>query len=549
MKQNKQEAKSARRGIRSRIYLWLMLFGAVLLAVLWLFQIVFLEGIYRGQRVRQAEETAETLARSSTVSELRQTAQRLAVENDVSVLLVDGEQNTLLSVEGTRFSMIHRFSAPLLRAWCEQARARGGTVTAQFDTDDLYVAFDNPSFMDPGGADSTPPPVPSGDPENPRVPEGEPLAVPAPDGTRRPFSGGDEEDGRERRKREQSTDSVRSIVLATPVTVTDDEGESVSCTLLLYTQINPISSTVEILRTELIMITGVVIVGMLGLAYVISNHVSRPIIETSREAKALARSSYTRPKHADDYREISELNTTLEKAAEELGRVEQLQHELIANISHDLRTPLTMIGGYAEAMRDIPDETTPENMQIIIDETERLSSLVNELLDFSRMQAGAVRMDPAPFDLTEEALAIVSRVGGMTAKDGYTIAFEPEEHVTVTADAARISQVIYNLLGNALTYTGADKRVTVTQTVTGDTVRLSIHDTGKGIPKDELPLIWNRYYRTRDTHRRAIIGSGLGLNIVHAILEQHHARCGVDSEEGKGSTFWFELKAETDPQA
>ena len=152
------------------------------------------------------------------------------------------------------------------------------------------------------------------------------------------------------------------------------------------------------------------------------------------------------------------------------------------------------------------------------------------------------------FDLTEETRGIVARVGGLTAKDGYRIVFEPEEELTVTADVTRIGQVIYNLLGNALTYTGGDKTVTVQQTLREGRVRLEVRDTGKGIAPEELPLIWNRYYRTKETHRRAVIGSGLGLNIVRGILEQHGVPYGVESREGEGTTFWFELNRTEPPE-
>ena len=207
------------------------------------------------------------------------------------------------------------------------------------------------------------------------------------------------------------------------------------------------------------------------------------------------------------------------KAADELSQVEHLQQELIANISHDLRTPLTMIGGYAEVMRDIPGENTPENMQIIIDETSRLSSLVTELLDFSKLQAGTLKMESSVFSLTQAVTAILTRYNKLKEQEGYQILFEPAEECNVYADEGRIGQVIYNLINNALTYTGPDKTVTVTQTVEGDQVRIAVHDSGQGIPQEELPLIWNRYYRSKENHKRAIQGSGLGLSIVRSILE------------------------------
>lgn len=234
------------------------------------------------------------------------------------------------------------------------------------------------------------------------------------------------------------------------------------------------------LRSQLLLITAIVLSLALLLAALISRYVSRPIIETNQAAKALARGHFEKPKNGDHYREISELNDTLVKAADELSQVEHLQQELIANISHDLRTPLTMIGGYAEVMRDIPGENTPENMQIIIDETSRLSSLVTELLDFSKLQAGTLKMEPSVFSLTQAVTAILTRYNKLKEQEGYQILFEPAEECNVYADEGRIGQVIYNLINNALTYTGPDKTVTVTQTVEGDQVRIAVHDSGAG---------------------------------------------------------------------
>ena len=299
-------------------------------------------------------------------------------------------------------------------------------------------------------------------------------------------------------------------------------------------------------RTQFFLTVGAILLATALVGFTMARSISEPIIETNEAAKQLSASRYTRPPHSGGYREIAELNDTLVRAAEDLGKVEDLQRELIANISHDLRTPLTMIIGYAEAMRDIPDEVTPENMQIIIDETNRLNSMVNEVLDFSRLRTGSLELDEKPFDLTAQIREICSRVSKMSAVEGYTVIFEPAEERTVTGDSGRISQVLYNLLGNALTYTGEDKTVRVTQQDTGSRVRVEISDSGEGIPKDELPYLFDRYYRSRENHRRAVIGSGLGLNICRSILEKHGARYGVRSEEGQGTTFWFELPRAND---
>ncbi len=293
--------------------------------------------------------------------------------------------------------------------------------------------------------------------------------------------------------------------------------------------------------------TAGILIATVLVGYTMAKSISEPIIETNLAARELSRSRYTRPPHSGGYREIAELNDTLVRAAEDLNRVEDLQRELIANISHDLRTPLTMIQGYAEAMRDIPDEITPENMQIIIDETNRLSTMVNEVLDFSRLRSGTLEMNPTDFNLTRLIREIVKRVSRMTAVEGYTVCFDAEEDLWVTADSGRISQVIYNLLGNALTYTGEDKTVRIDQSAEGEQVRVSISDTGEGISREELPYIWDRYYRSRENHRRAVLGSGLGLNICRGILEKHQADYGADSRTGEGTTFWFKLRRTAAP--
>ena len=302
----------------------------------------------------------------------------------------------------------------------------------------------------------------------------------------------------------------------------------------------------EVVRWQFVMIVAAILLatGMVG--YTMARSISEPIIETNEAARELSRARYQRPPHSGGYREIAQLNDTLVQTAEDLRKVEDLQRELIANISHDLRTPLTMIEGYAEAMRDIPDEVTPENMQIIIDETERLSTMVNEVLDFSRLRTGSLELTMTRFNLTELIRKIVDRISHMTAVEGYTVTFEAGEDAFVTADSGRISQVIYNLAGNALTYTGTDKTVRIRQEQKDGMVRITIEDSGEGIPPEELPFIWDRYYRSRENHKRAVIGSGLGLNICRGILENHHAPYGAETPPGGGTVFWFALPEDKD---
>jgi len=480
------EPNRAPMGIRRRMMLYLAAFVAFVVTLLWLFQIVWLDDFYRWDKTRQICQAADVVADNLGHDELQALVDHLAGRNEVCILLLDAQGRKLLSSQDIRFCLIHRMDKRDLDFWCSKAPEDGSVLTELFN---VHPLVDKPV--------------------NPRAFRGNVPRMP---------------------------EEQQSLLCARHVTMPDG---SRAC-LLLNSIITPLEGTVETLRLQLVIITGVVIAGALLLAWLIARKVTRPIIQTSEAARELARGRYTPPADGSAYREMAALNDTLVHAAMELSRVEHLQHELIANISHDLRTPLTMIGGYAEVMRDLPGEASPENLQIIIDETNRLTSLVSELLDFSRLQTGGEAMQMADFCLTDAVSAIVQRVGGMTGKDGYIIRFDPAERVHIHADEKRISQVVYNLLGNALTYTGGDKTVTLVQEVQGSTVRLSVRDTGKGIPPEELPLIWHRYYRAQESHKRAVIGSGLGLSIVESILKKHGMRYGVDSTTGEGTTFWFE---------
>ena len=240
--------------------------------------------------------------------------------------------------------------------------------------------------------------------------------------------------------------------------------------------------------------------------------------------------------------EVVELAKTLNITNAALDKADKLQKELIANISHDLRTPLTMISGYSEFMRDFPSEITPENMQVIIDETARLNSLVNDLLDVAKFQSGKQTVNMKRFCLTKTITDTVKRYDTLTSHNNYKITFVHDGEVFVNADETRLLQVVYNLVNNAINYTGDDKSVTIRQDVLDDVVRISVIDTGEGISEENLPLVWDRYYKIDKVHKRAILGTGLGLSIVKNILLLHNSRFGVSSEVGKGSTFWFELK-------
>jgi signal transduction histidine kinase len=197
-------------------------------------------------------------------------------------------------------------------------------------------------------------------------------------------------------------------------------------------------------------------------------------------------------------------------------------------------------------MRDIPGENNKENIQAIIEEASRLSELVNDLLDISKLESNTDKLEAEFFDITEAINSVISRYERLSSTEKYSIVFNYETKVNVLADRGMMLQVVYNLINNAINYGGKDRFVGVDQRIiVGEsgvkTVRISVEDHGEGIDPDKIPFIWDRYYKIEGVHRRAMIGTGLGLSIVKKALEKHGAAYGGDSEIGKGSTFWFEL--------
>jgi len=311
--------------------------------------------------------------------------------------------------------------------------------------------------------------------------------------------------------------------------------------LTFYAMIVPVNATVSTLRMQLYFITGVMLVFSILLAIVIAKHVSKPIEDISRSAQILAKGNYDTRFNGKGFHEIVSLSDTLNKTAVELGRVEGLRRELLANVSHDLRTPLALIYSYAEMMSDFPDEITPEQAQVIMDETKRLTSLVNDVLDISKLESDIEKLDISSFNLTQNILDTIERMSLLLKNDGFKIDFIYENDAYVNADKTKINRVFYNLLINAVNYSGDSRAITVSQTVSDDKVRISIMDEGEGIAEEELPFIWDRYYKSSKKHKRAVTGTGLGLSIVSKIVDLHGGIYGVTSQLGKGSTFWFKL--------
>lgn len=274
----------------------------------------------------------------------------------------------------------------------------------------------------------------------------------------------------------------------------------------------------------------------------ISGFLVNPLSEMTEKAKRLAAGDFSVDFKGRSYgAEMDELAGTLNYARDEISKADSMQKELIANVSHDFKTPLTMIKAYASMIREISGNDPvkrEKHAQVIIDEADRLAVLVSDVLDLSKISSGLNEIKTEVFDLSSFTEEILEKFGYLGETQGYTFETDVESKLFTEADRVKIGQVIYNLIGNAVNYTGEDKKVTVSLRREEGVIRFSVKDTGAGVPKEELPDIWNRYYRSAQTHKRPVKGSGLGLSIVKTVLDKHNFRYGVNSEEGKGSEFY-----------
>ncbi len=491
--------------LRAHLAIGFLVFSALLLAVLWLFQTVFLDSFYRSVKTSQVKSCTYSLTDNINNSNLNDLISDIEEQNNMAVAIYDTSTEFFACTYATddRPELNSDLSMSRVYSLYNEAEKNGGEYSTITRTG-----------------------------KQRRFEEKQP-----PDKAQQNNATADEA-GEKFNAQKPFFDRESVETLAYVKIINTDECKRL---VLVESEITPVTSVVGTLRLQLIIVTAVILLLSLIIAVFVAKLIAKPISDTNDQAKSLAHQNYDVTFEGGRYREITELNATLNYAAQELKKVDALQKELISNISHDLRTPLTMITGYSEVMRDLPGEMTPENIQIIIDEANRLNSLVTDLLDISRLQSGTADIKLAPFSLTNCIKSIFSRYTKLIESEGLNIIFEHDGEVFINGDELRMTQVLYNLINNAINYIGDDKTVIVRQTMTDDKVRVDVIDHGEGIPKEKLDYIWDRYYRVDTEHRRAKVGTGLGLSIVKNILLAHDADFGVASKVGEGSDFYFIL--------
>lgn len=464
-------------------------FSLIVIALFWALGFGLSGTVFESIRVKEANKTANLIAQNIDNADLTLLVKRLSFDNDVCIIVADKEGNVYLSQEAREDCSIHAFTSVSIGGYYDKAKEKNGVFSEKIESIPRDDNYDNIEYKG-------------------NVPKGE--------------------------------QEIKEYFICTLI-AKNASGESY--VVLVDTVVTPSSAYTETL-TILFIIVSVLTAMLAGyLSYKLSNQISAPIIELTSQAKEISSGSADLQITGSGYREILELRDSLQSAQKEVNEVEHYRRELIANVSHDLRTPLTLIKGYTELMRDIPSEATAENFQVVIDETTRLTNLVNDMLSLSKEQDGNEELNLARFDIVEVIDALIVRHGKLIEHLGYTLEWVHDEKAFVYADETKIVQVVYNLINNAVNYAGEDKKVIVKAFVKGGVVRIEVIDNGEGVDVEVLPHIWDRYYKSDKSHRRSTVGTGLGLSIVKSVMSKHPGGAyGVITSVGEGSTFYIELQ-------
>ncbi len=368
--------------IKGKIFSCLAVFSICILIVLWLLQTVFLDEFYQMIKENEVRSYSQTIADNINLEDLTELLNQVTESGDICVHLIGANGEQIQESGKFRYCSLQEMDATARAVLFRKVQEKGGTKMVYFNA---------------AGKENLPAPFADLAAKEKKYPwQAKPLF------------------------------SVYQIQQSLSYFQIAEKLDGTQVMIGINARITPLSATVQMLRIQILCI-GVLFFILAGfLAVWMSRFIAKPIEDINRSSKELARGNYEVSFNGRGYREITELSDTLNVTAQALGRVDRLRKDLVANVSHDLRTPLTMIIGYGEVMRDIPGENTPENIQIIVDEAQRLSLLVDDLLNLSQVEAGVRRMEKSRFNLTEEIRKTLSRYQKLVEQQGYTVAFEAE---------------------------------------------------------------------------------------------------------------------------
>ena len=316
--------------------------------------------------------------------------------------------------------------------------------------------------------------------------------------------------------------------------------------LFVNSSLDPVYAAYSVFLSQYFVFTVIVMIFASAFAFFYSAKITRPIVNMQKEAGKLANADYSAQFDGGSFTETRQLASTLNHANQQLQKIDTLRRDLIANLSHDIRTPLTDIRAYAEMIRDIsgdkPDKRE-KHLNVIIRETEYMSMLINDMNQLTAMQSGNIEINEEEVDLCARINEIIELNRTLIHNAGIILHVDLMDSLYVITDDIKIGRVIQNYLSNAIKHTPPGNSVTIRayRKKTDGSVRIEVEDQGEGIKEEELPYIWDRYYKSSRTFRRNMNSTGLGLAIVKSIAETLGCGYGVVSSENRGSLFYFEI--------
>ncbi|MGN0710799.1 MAG: ATP-binding protein [Anaerovoracaceae bacterium] len=483
--------KQKSRTIVTKLWCWFILFAAIILAVLWLIQTVFLQSFYFRITVSDLEKTAAEIAGQKNNSDFLKIIEASAEENSLLIFLVDYDGNIVYSAD--EYSSIY------------------GNPYHVSNTGTPYFSEDNLLSWQKGAARNLP----------------------------------------------SSHKEVLNQLLLSESTscgcVTADNSAYVygykltDCRALdgknlimcISMPLAAIDSAVHVLRIQLVWVSVFSLLLAAVLAFFISKRFEKPINHISCQAEKISRGEFRIEEKKGFCREFDELSDSLSFMANSLERLENIRRDLLANISHDLRTPLTLIKGYAEmidAFSWSDEKQRTEDLAVIRREADRLTSLVNEILEYTSGQNSAEPVKKSEINISNIVNDTIQQFEPLCEKLGYRIEHIIEPGLWILGNEHDIERVIYNFIDNAVSHTDDSRHIRVTLERLNDTIRFSVKDYGPGISSEDIPYIWDRYYTSRNRKNGQTV-SGLGLSISKTILTEHDADFGVENDNG--CIFWF----------
>ena len=468
------------KGLKFQNWMYLMIFSVIILVVLWVLQFLFLGSFYQGMKLNETKSVGDKITDQFDDTDFHTIMDEYAFNNNLRIILLD----------------------------------ESGRMTGNFDG----FPEDTPGMRPPGGLGTFP--------------------VNSFNTVKEKLS--DSSSDRICYLSQSGRGGMSQAIYVAKVYNTSE----VMYYLYISSSIPPIDSTISVLKTQFIIITMILFILSLIVSMLISRKMSKPIVSLTKSAERLIKGELDENFYDDGFTEIHQLASAMNYAADELRNLDNYRREFIANVSHDLKTPLTIIKFYGEMIKDVSGnnpEKRNAHCDTIIKESDWLTSMVEEILELSKLEANHADVAKTEFDLSGCLEEILVSFQALSVKSGYFFETEIEKDLCVFGNEPMLRRVLYNLISNAVNFTGEDKRICISLKAENGFVCFKVTDTGEGIPKEYQNAIWDRYYKSKQSHKRAVIGTGLGLSIVKNVLTLMGAEYGVTSEQGKGSTFWFEI--------